>query len=166
MKFRVLGIDPGLAKTGWGLVDSDGNRHRHVDHGLIETQPDQPPEKRILVLYRELSSLVNAYNPAAMGVETLYFVKNISSAMPVAQARGIALLVAAQNDLKLCEFEPATIKQSVTGSGRADKKQVQSLIQLILGMDSIPGSDHSADALAAAVTLIHHGILWSTVSAE
>ena len=95
----------------------------------------------------------------------MFFVRNISSAMPVAQARGIALLVAAQNGLKLLEFEATTIKQSVAGSGRADKKQVQALVQLLLGLDVMPESHHAADALAAAITLIHHGSLWSTVSA-
>ena len=165
MTYRVLGLDPGLAQTGWGLVDSDGIRHRHIDHGMIETDSAHPPEKRLLALHRELISLLAAFKPTAMGVETLFFTKNITSAMPVAQARGVALLAAAQSNLEVFEFSPPTIKQSVVGSGSADKQQVQAMVQLLLGLEQMPGNDHSADALAAAITLIHHGSLWSTVLA-
>lgn len=160
---RVLGIDPGLACTGWGLIDSDGIRHKHLDHGVIETDSGSPPEQRLLILHRELTALLRAFKPVAMGIERLFFIKNISSAMPVSQARGIALLVAAQNNVKVEEFSPTSIKESVVGVGRADKKQVQDMVRLLLGLDELPKSDHAADALAAAITLIHHGNLWSTV---
>lgn len=164
MTHRVLGIDPGLADTGWGIVDSDGNRHKHVDHGTVKTVPRQAPELRLLELHRELTKLIKAFQPEGLGIETLFFTKNITSALPVAQARGVALLSAAQQGLAVMEFSPVTIKQSVVGSGGADKTQVQEMVRLLLGLNEKPKSDHAADALAAAITFIHHGKLWSTVS--
>lgn len=165
MNHFVLGIDPGLAQTGWGIIDSSGTRHKHIDHGTIKTGSGEPPERRLLSLYRELISLIKAYKPAGMGIETLFFKKNISSAMPVAQARGVVLLAAAQSGLIVGEYSPFTIKQSVVGAGGADKAQVQEMVRLLLGLPDIPKPDHAADALAAAITFIHHGSLWSTASA-
>ena len=165
MTRRVLGIDPGLARTGWGVVDSDGNRHRHIDHGAIETSSDDTPERRLLLLHQQLVSLIEGFRPEAMGVETLFFTKNISSAIPVAQARGVVLLTAARNGMMVKEFSPMTIKQSVVGSGSVSKHQVRDMVKLLLGLSQPPQGDHAADALAAAVTLIHHGSLWSTASA-
>ena len=165
MTHRVLGIDPGLAETGWGLVDSDGMRHRHVDHGGIITNSDTPIEMRLLNLHREFKALIDVFKPSAMAVESLFFTKNISSAIPVAQARGIALLVAAQSGMTLAEYSPMTIKQSVVGSGTASKQQMQHMVSILLGLDyTVIENDHAADALAAAITLIHHGALWSTAS--
>ena len=153
MTHRVLGIDPGLARTGWGIVDSNGTRHKHVDHGAILTG------------YREIISIIEAYQPSGMGIETLFFTKNISSAMPVAQARGVVLLAAAEKGMAVGEYSPVTIKQSVVGTGDAAKGQVQEMVRLLLGLSELPEPDHAADALAAAITFIHHGSLWLTVSA-
>ncbi len=165
MTHRVLGIDPGLASTGWGIIDSSGTRHQHMDHGTISTSSKELPERRLLILYREITSLIDSFKPVGMGIETLFFKKNISSAMPVAQARGVVLLAAAQKGLQVGEFSPVTIKQSVVGAGAASKGQVQQMVRLLLGLPEIPKPDHAADALAAAITFIHHGSLWSTVSA-
>jgi crossover junction endodeoxyribonuclease RuvC len=162
---RVLGIDPGLAQTGWGIIDSSGNRHKHIDHGTIKTVSREAPERRLLSLYRELKSLIEAYKPVGLGIETLFFTKNISSAMPVAQARGVVLLAAAESGLLVGEFSPVTIKQSVVGAGGAGKGQVQEMVRILLGLAEIPKPDHASDALASAITFIHHGSLWSTVSA-
>jgi len=162
---RVLGIDPGLASIGWGIIDSSGTRHKHIDHGTITTSSKDLPERRLLDLYREVSSLIEAFNPSGMGIETLFFTKNISSALPVSQARGVVLLAAAEKGLTVGEYSPVTIKQSVVGAGGAAKKQVQEMVRILLGLQEIPGPDHAADALAAAITFIHHGSLWSTVSA-
>lgn len=165
MTHRVLGVDPGLAETGWGLIDSDGIRHQHLDHGCISTEAGHPPEQRLLKLHREMTALIKEFKPKAMGIETLFFTRNISSAMPVAQGWGIALLAAAQSGLVVNEFSPVTIKQSVVGSGGAEKKQIQDMVCLLLGLDyNTIGSSHAADALAAAITLVHHGIVWSTAS--
>ena len=161
---RVLGIDPGLARTGWGIIDSDGTRHTHVDHGTITTDAGKAAEQRLVDLDREMSALIEAFRPAGLGIETLFFTKNISSALPVAQARGIMLLAAGKAGLAVGEFSPVTIKQSVVGSGSAGKAQVQDMVRLLLGLKEIPRPDHAADALAAAITFIHHGSLWSTAS--
>jgi crossover junction endodeoxyribonuclease RuvC len=162
---RVLGIDPGLAVTGWGIIDSSGTRHTHIDHGTIATAAGDSPALRLQSLYRELSALMAAFKPQGMGIETLFFTKNISSAIPVAQARGVVLLAAAEHNLTVGEFSPVTIKQSVVGAGGAEKKQVQEMVRLLLGLKEIPKPDHSADALAAAITFLHHGSLWLTASA-
>lgn len=166
MTRRVLGIDPGLAQTGWGVIDSDGARHRHIGHGTVKTSSSEEPGQRLLELYNELTSIITSYKPVGMGIETLYFVKNITSAMPVAQARGVVILTAAQAGITIGEFSPVTIKQSVVGAGGADKAQVQEMVRLLLGLSEIPKPDHAADALAAAVTFVHHCEQWSTVSAE
>ncbi len=163
MTHRVLGIDPGLASTGWGIVDSHNSRLIYVDHGTVTTPAGMSPHLRLLQLEREINSILEAYTPEAMGIETLYFAKNISSALPVAQARGVILLAAARKGLAVGEYSPTVIKQSVVGAGQADKAQIQNMICLILGLQETPKPDHAADALAAAVTFIHYGS--STVGA-
>ncbi len=160
MNYRILGVDPGFARTGWGLIDTDGIRHRHVDHGMIVTDSSHTPERRLLELYGEMTSLLEASKPVAMGVEKLFFKRNISSALPVAQAMGVVLLAAAQNNLVVKEYTPNTVKQSIVGTGQADKAQVQNMIKMILSLKETPKSDHSADALAVAITLIHHEMPW------
>jgi len=165
MTQRVLGIDPGLARTGWGVIDSEGTRLVHLDHGSISTPGGEAPEARLLSIYREISALILRFRPAGMGVETLFFTRNVSSAIPVAQARGVILLAAAEQGVAVGEYSPMTIKQSVVGAGGADKAQIQEMIRILLGLDAVPKPDHAADALAAAVTFVHHGSLWSTVSA-
>ena len=165
MTHRVLGIDPGLASIGWGIIDSSGTRHKHIDHGTISTGSKEQPERRLLSIYREITSLIEAFKPSGMGIETLFFKKNISSALPVAQARGVVLLAAAEQGIAVGEYSPVTIKQSVVGAGGAAKIQVQEMVRILLGLQDIPKPDHAADALAAAITFIHHGSLWLTVSA-
>ena len=162
---RILGIDPGLAAAGWGIIDSRGSRLVHIDHGIIATSKDHSPARRLLVLHRELSALIEVHRPGAMAVETLFFTKNISSAIPVAQARGVILLTAARHGLQVGEFSPMTIKQSVVGTGSAEKHQVQDMTRLLLGLAESPASDHAADALAVAVTFSHNISPWSTASA-
>ena len=162
---RILGIDPGLAAAGWGIIDSRGSRLVHIDHGIIATSKDHSPARRLLVLHREISALIEAHRPGAMAVETLFFTKNISSAIPVAQARGVILLTAARHGLQVGEFSPMTIKQSVVGTGSAEKHQVQDMTRLLLGLAESPASDHAADALAVAVTFIHNTSPWSAASA-
>jgi len=161
---RVLGVDPGFAHIGWGIVDFTGTRHRHVEHGSISSDRSDLPARRLLVLYNKLNAIIDGFNPVALGIETLYFLKNVSSAMSVAQARGVILLAAAERDMMVGEYSPLVIKQSVVGSGRARKTQVQEMVKILLGLSHIPKPDHAADALAAAITFIHHGGLCSTAS--
>ena len=148
---RVLGFDPGLANTGWGVIDADSSRFKTVDYGTINTPSDIPPGKRLEMIYNRSVEIINKYSPVCAGIESLYFAKNIKSALPVAQAKGILLLTLAQQEIATYEFSPLQIKQSITGSGRAEKQQVQNLLKILLGLSDIPKPDHAADALGAAI---------------
>lgn len=148
---RILGLDPGLAETGYGIIDVSGSRYTHVVHDVISTSPDMETGLRLKFIYDRLSALVDEYRPDEAGIENLYFAKNITSALPVAQARGVALLVFAQRSVACRGYPPQAIKQAIVGHGRADKNQVQELVRLLLGLRENPGPDHAADALAAAI---------------
>lgn len=152
----VLGVDPGLAHTGWGIIDSSGGRYRLVAHGVITTGARQHPGARLDHLYREMVTLLERYRPAEAGVENLYFAKNTTSAIPVAQARGVVLLALERGGVRAAEYTPQAIKQAIVGQGRAEKAQVQELLRVILGLPEVPSPDHAADALAAAVCHIHN----------
>lgn len=164
MNGRVLGIDPGFAHIGWGVIDSTGTRHKHVEHGSISSDKAELPAKRLLVLFNKVNAIIKKHRPIALGIETLFFLKNISSAMAVAQARGVVLLAAAKWGMEIREFSPLVIKQTVVGSGRAQKTQIQEMVRVLLGLPDVPKPDHAADALAAAITFVHHGELCLTVS--
>ena len=155
---RILGIDPGFASTGWGIIDVCGNRYRHVAHGTIETSSKTPHQLRLLEIYNRMEALVLEYKPAEAGMESLYFAKNVTSAMAVSEARGVVILCLAQNAVALSEFSPLSIKQCVVGSARAEKKHIQEYVKLLLGLDEIPKPDHAADALAAAITYVHSNV--------
>jgi len=148
---RILGIDPGLAATGWGIIEGDGIRFRHLAHGTFKTKAGLDDGSRLLTLYKALIELIDQYKPSRGGIETLYFSKNTSSALPVSQARGVLLLGMTEKALTVAEFTPKQIKQAVVGTGSADKNQVQQMVRLILKMETIPKPDHAADALAAAL---------------
>nr|WP_041610746.1 crossover junction endodeoxyribonuclease RuvC [Treponema brennaborense] len=152
---RVLGIDPGLASTGYGVVESCGNRYRLVAYGVIETPASAPRGERLLAIYSRLCAVLDEWQPREAGMETLYFAKNVSSAMAVAEARGVATLCLAQHCVPLGEYTPNTIKLSVTGTASAGKKLVQEYVRLLLGLEAPPEPDHAADALAAAITHLH-----------
>ena len=152
---RVLGIDPGLASTGWGIVDFYQNRFKIVAYGVIETSADAPRGERLSAIYSRITNILMEYHPAEAGMETLYFAKNVTSAMAVAEARGVVTLCLSQNCVLLGEYTPIVIKQSVSGCATADKKLVQNFVKMLLGMEDIPKPDHAADALAAAITHIN-----------
>lgn len=149
---RILGIDPGLASTGWGIIESDGARYKYIAHGVIETAAATPHGQRLLFIYDELQKVIKQYQPQFSGMETLYFVKNVTSALSVAEARGIVTLCLVQNNIPLGEYTPTKIKQSVCGTGKAEKIIVQNCVKMLLGLKEIPKPDHAADALAAAIT--------------
>lgn len=155
LRRRVLGIDPGLASTGWGIVDFAVSRYRLVDYGVIETKKDSAHGERLLTIYNHMTAIINEYKPDEAGMETLFFAKNVSSAMGVAESRGVLILCLTQNCVDLQEYAPNVIKQSVCGTANADKHLVQHYVKLLLGLQTIPKSDHSADAIAAAITHIH-----------
>lgn len=148
---RILGFDPGLANTGWGVIDADSSRFKPVDFGAIKTPAELPAGKRLEMIYDASIEIISSFHPDYAGIESLYFAKNIKSAFPVAQAKGVLLLALSKSNIQTFEFTPLQIKQSITGSGRAEKEQVQELLKILLGLKNIPGPDHAADALGAAV---------------
>jgi len=151
----VLGIDPGTARLGYGLVDRQGSTLTMLDYGCLETINDRPPEQRLLLIHEGLTDLIETHRPEAAGVERLFFNKNTRTAMAVGQARGVVLLTAAEHGLPVFEYGPHEVKLAVTGYGRAPKDQVQRMVQLVLSMSELPRPDDAADALAVAVCTAH-----------
>ena len=151
----VLGIDPGTAMTGYGVVERSGSALRLIEYGCLETPAADPLPQRLLTIHNALEALIVAHNPDLVGVERLFFNKNVMTAFAVGQARGVALLVAAQHGLPVVEFGPHEVKVAVTGYGRASKEQVQKMVQALLGMTMLPRPDDAADALAVAICSAH-----------
>lgn len=146
----VLGIDPGLAETGWGVIDAAGSRSKALGWGVLPTRADATPGARLEELFQQFNKLLKQWRPQLCGIETLFFSKNVSSALPVAQARGVILLALELEGVPTQEFAPNQIKKTVTGIAQAEKEQVQAMMKVLLGLDSIPNPNHAADALAAA----------------
>ena len=151
----VLGIDPGTAICGYGFVELMGSRLRPHAYGAITTPSKMEVEKRLLKIHTELTLLIGKYSPDAMGVEQLFFNRNVTTAIPVGQARGIALLAAAQNNIPIVERTPLQVKQSVTGYGKATKEQVIYMVTKLLNLPAPPHPDDTADALAVAISAAH-----------
>jgi crossover junction endodeoxyribonuclease RuvC len=154
---RIIGIDPGLASTGWGIVDYAGGKIRYIDHGIIETKTGQAQAERLFFIMESIRSILDNYRPVEAAVEILYFSRNVSSALPVAEARGVIFAALAERGLPVYELRPNVIKQGVTGIANADKKQVQEMVRIILGLTEIPKPNHAADALAAAICAANSG---------
>ena len=148
---RILGIDPGLASTGWGVIDYTEGKIIYIDHGIIKTKADQPRAERLFFILQFVRSIIEKYKPEQAAMETLYFGKNVTSAIPVAEARGVISAAIAERGIPLFELTPNAIKQGVVGSARADKEQVQEMVRIILALKDIPKPDHAADALGAAI---------------
>ena len=151
----ALGIDPGTAICGYGLVDMQGSRLKAVSYGAILTNPKMRPQDRLLKIHTELTEIIRKYKPDVMGVEQLFFNRNVTTAIPVGQARGIVLLTAAQNGIELVERTPLQIKQSEVGYGRASKEQIIYMVTKILHLPEPPKPDDVADALAVAICTTH-----------
>ncbi len=147
----VLGIDPGTAHTGYGVVLSRGRTLGALDGGVIETAPGQPLERRLSLIHSQVCELIEEHEPEAVAIEDLYFGQNVASALAVGQARGVVLLAAGQAGLPCFSYTPQQIKQSVCGSGRAAKDQVQRMVGALLTLPEPPRPDHAADALAVAI---------------
>jgi crossover junction endodeoxyribonuclease RuvC len=152
----VIGIDPGTALTGYGVVDEsiDGNL-KPVVFGVIETSPKQTSTERLLDIFIKLKGILSRYTIESAAVENLFFQKNVKTAIAVGQARGVILLALAQSEIPVLEYNPVEIKQAVTGYGQASKKQIQEMVKVLLGLDAIPKPDDAADALAVAICHIH-----------
>ena len=159
---RVLGLDPGLGTTGYGLVDSDDQNLRPVCYGVITTRPKQELAQRLNDLHQQLTDLLVSFSPDVAVVEQLFFGNNSRTAIVVGQARGVILLAAAQNHLPIYEYTPMQIKQAITGYGQADKIQIQRMVSLLLGLDKIVRPDDAADALAIAICY-HHSSRWDRI---
>lgn len=147
----ALGIDPGTAICGYGFVEYKGSRLIPHEYGAITTSPKARMQDRLMTLYDELDGLIKKYKPDVMGVEQLFFNRNVTTAIPVGQARGVVLLAAAKNNLELVERTPLQVKQAVTGYGKADKKQVIYMVTKLLHLPQPPSPDDVADALAVAI---------------
>ena len=147
-----MGIDPGTGILGFGVIDVDkSSKMKLVDAGVIRTPVHEDDSVRLLTIFNELKSIINEFKPEVMSVEKLFFARNVTTAMTVSQARGVVLLLGMQHELELHEYTPMQIKQAVTGYGKADKKQIQEMVRVLLQLKEIPKPDDAADALAAAI---------------
>jgi crossover junction endodeoxyribonuclease RuvC len=153
----ILGIDPGIAIVGWGVVEYSGNRFRTLGYGSIQTSKDETTQKRLDIIFDEVCAIIQKYRPEAMAIEELFFNTNQTTAIRVAEARGVILLAAQRQGLRIAEYTPLQVKQSVVGYGRAEKKQVITMVTMMLGLQKPPKPDDTADALAISVTHAHSG---------
>ncbi len=151
----ILGIDPGTAITGYGVVAHEGNHLKKIAFGVIRTTPEQEMAERLSLLYQELSEIILRYHPETMAVEELFFNKNVRTALAVGQARGVIMLAAQHAKLKIAEYTPLQVKQAVVGYGRAEKNQVQEMVRMLLCLTEIPKPDDAADALAIGICHAH-----------
>ncbi len=149
---RILGIDPGLAIVGYGIIDSVGNNNKVVDYGAILTPSTLSLPERLSMIHDELTDIIRTYLPDEVAMEELFFNTNIKTAIAVGHARGVEVLACNQMNLDVYEYTPLQIKQAVTGYGRADKRQVQEMVKMLLNLKEIPKPDDTADALAIAIT--------------
>ncbi|MBO8159933.1 crossover junction endodeoxyribonuclease RuvC [Thermosyntropha sp.] len=152
---RVLGIDPGTAITGYGLVDSHAGREALVSYGTITTPSDMEMALRLYRINKELSHIIDYFKPESVAVEQIFYHRNAKTAISVAQARGVVLCTVAASGLTVAEYTPLEVKQAVVGYGNAEKKQVQIMVKNILNLDHIPKPDDAADALAVAICHVH-----------
>ena len=161
---RILGIDPGIAIMGYGVIETDGQRSVPLDFGCIITTAGTPMPDRLLAVYREVSEIIKRYQPDVMAVEKLFFAKNANSAMQVGEARGVVVLAGCHADMPVYEYTPLQVKQAVVGYGRAEKQQVQQMVKILLGLAKIPKPDDAADALAIAICHAHTGKLQAALT--
>ena len=147
----ILGIDPGLATLGYGVIDTDGVRHKTVQYGVLTTRPSEPFPQRLRSLFIGIDQLMDIYAPEDVAFEELFFAKNVTTGMAVSAARGAALVAVAQRTDNLYEYTPLQVKMAVTGYGRAEKKQIQTMVKMLLGLTEDIRPDDAADALAVAI---------------
>lgn len=149
---RIIGIDPGTGILGFGIIEVIKGKPQLIDGGVIRTPVKEDDAVRLLTIYEELTDIIAETKPDEMAVEKLFFAQNVTTAMTVAQARGVVLLTGMRAGLKIAEYTPLQIKQALTGYGRAEKKQIQEMVRVILGLKEIPKPDDAADAIACAIT--------------
>ena len=149
---RVLGIDPGFALVGFGIVEENNGNLKALDYGVISTPKEESISTRLAMIYKGMCDLIDTYKPDAIAIEELFFFKNQKTVIPVAEARGVIVLAGIQKLGNLYEYTPLQIKQALTGNGRAEKKQIQYMVTNILGLEKVPKPDDAADAVAVALT--------------
>lgn len=149
---RIIGIDPGTGILGFGVIEYKNGKSQLVDGGVIRTPVKEDDAVRLQIIYDELTDIIADTNPNHMAVEKLFFAQNVTTAITVAQARGVVLLTGMQANLKIAEYTPLQIKQALTGYGRAEKKQIQEMVKILLGLKEVPKPDDCADAIACAIT--------------
>jgi crossover junction endodeoxyribonuclease RuvC len=149
---RIIGIDPGTGILGFGVIESNGGKNQLVDAGVIRTPVKEDDAVRLQTIFEEITDIIADTKPQEMSIEKLFFAQNVTTAMTVAQARGVVLLAGIQAGLSIAEYTPLQIKQALTGYGRAEKKQMQEMVRVLLGLKEVPKPDDCADALAAALT--------------
>jgi crossover junction endodeoxyribonuclease RuvC len=151
----VIGIDPGLAIVGFGVISTKNGTITPISYGCIRTSAENKNPQRLAQIYSEVNSLIEKYNPEIIAVERLFFNTNVTTAMSVSEARGVIFLAAQQKNIPVFEYTPSQVKQAITGSGRADKKQMQEMIRRLLNLDEIPQPDDAADGLSIAICHIN-----------
>lgn len=151
----IIGIDPGYAITGFGVLEYSGNHFKLIESGSIQTKAGVPLPDRIAKIYDDMTELIKRYKPDAIAIEELFFNRNTTTAIGVAQGRGSVLIAASKTDTPIYEYTPLQVKQGVTGYGRADKKQVQMMVKTVLGLESVPKLDDTTDAIAIAICHAH-----------
>lgn len=154
---RILGIDPGIGRTGWGVIDSSGSNYVVKGYGCIETEPNSAIAGRLFAIHEEVRDIIKEFKPETFAIEELFFGKNVKTAFAVGQARGVILLAASQTSLPIGIYTPLQVKIALTGYGQAEKTQVGQMVKLLLKLEKIPKPDDTADALAVALT---HAFSW------
>jgi crossover junction endodeoxyribonuclease RuvC len=147
----ILGIDPGYGRTGYGVIATEGSRIKYLDCGVIETDAKSLFSERLMAINRELKKIIKKYKPDLVSVEELFFYKNVTTAVKVGQARGVIILTAGLEKVPVVEYTPLQVKQAISGYGKAEKKQIQQMVKVFLGMREVPKPDDAADALAIAI---------------
>ena len=151
---KILGIDPGTATTGYGIINSKKGEIELVEYGTISTKKTAPPASRLAEIFADLDRLIKKHRPELVAVESVYFYNNVKTAIAVAQSRGVVLLAAEKNKKRIVEFAPLQVKNSLTGYGKAEKKQVQFMVKKLLNLKKTPKPDDAADALAIAICAV------------
>lgn len=152
LRMRILGIDPGIGRMGWGIVEGQKGKVHSIAFDCLQTSSKEEPLKRLLAVHTQVENLIKEYKPDVMAIEELFFNKNVTTAFSVGQARGVILLAAVQNNIPVTSYTPLAIKSAVTGYGKAEKKQVGQMVKLLLHLPKVPTPDDTADALAVAIT--------------
>ncbi|MEK3720974.1 crossover junction endodeoxyribonuclease RuvC [Paenibacillus sp. FSL H8-0034] len=161
---RIMGIDPGIAIVGFGVIDKQGSRLVPVQYGCIQTEAHTDSALRLKTVYDSMVQLIDKYKPDAVAIEKLFFNRNVTTAMTVSQARGVLILAAVQQGLEIGEYTPLQVKQAVVGYGKAEKKQVQEMVKLFLHLSAVPKPDDVADALAIAICHAHSAVLLQKIN--